>query len=189
MSSNIGEYKLETKKYLPTSSITVELNDLCNVPNIDDKIILQNFDTVNIKTFENEYDTKTINEYLKTHQKVLIKGLYPGVGKSTLAKNYDNNALFVCPYNTLCQQLRIDNYNAITYSKLFGLVGSDEEMKNLKKFNIDEYNTIVFDEIFLYEPKRLKRIAEIMNRYPEKHFIAKVIVTKEAHPDLITQII
>lgn len=163
MSSNIGEYKLETKKFIPTSSIIVELNDLLDIPN---------FDNINTKTFTNEYDTKTINKYLETHNKVLIKGLYPGVGKSTLAKNYDNNALFVCPYNTLCQQLRIENYNAITYSKLFGLVGSDEEMKNLKKFNIDEYKTIVFDEIFLYEPKRLKRISEIINQYPQKVFIA-----------------
>ncbi len=163
MSGNIGEFKQEIKKFLPTSSIYVELNNLYEVPN---------FDNVITKTFENEYDTKTINEYLKTHNKVLIKGLYPGVGKSTLAKNSDNNALFSCPYNTLCQQLRIDDYNAITYSKLFGLVGSDEEMKNIKKFNIDEYNTIVFDEIFLYEPKRLKRVSELMNQYPEKHFIA-----------------
>ena len=137
MSSNIGEFKLETKKYLPFSQIIVELNDLCNVRNIDDKIIIPNFENINIKTFDDEYDTKTINEYLKTHKRVLIKGLYPGVGKSTLAKNFDN-ALFVCPYNTLCQQLRIENYNAITYSKLFGLVGSDEEMKNLKNFKIDE---------------------------------------------------
>lgn len=163
MSSNIGEYKLEIKKFLPSSQITVELNNLCDIPN---------YDNINIKTFADEYDTKTINKYLKTHNRVLIKGLYPGVGKSTLAKNSDNKALFGCPYNTLCQQLRIDNYDAITYSKLFGLVGSDEEMKNIKKYDIDDYNTIVFDEIFLYEPKRLKRISEIMNQYPDKHFIA-----------------
>jgi hypothetical protein len=163
MSGNIGEFKQEIKKYLPTTTIFVELNQLYEVPI---------FDNIKVKTFANEYDTKTINEYLKLHKKVLIKGLYPGVGKSTLAKNSDNNALFGCPYNTLCQQLRIDNYNSITYSKLFGLVGSDEEMKNLKKYNIDDYNTIVFDEIFLYEPRRLKRISELMNQYPEKYFIA-----------------
>jgi len=163
MSSNIGEYKLEIKKFLPSSQIIVELNNLCDIPN---------YDNINIKTFADEYDTKTINKYLKTHNRVLIKGLYPGVGKSTLAKNSDNKALFGCPYNTLCQQLRIDNYDAITYSKLFGLVGSDEEMKNIKKYDIDDYKTIVFDEIFLYEPKRLKRISEIMNQYPDKHFIA-----------------
>ena len=57
----------------------------------DDKIIIPNFENINIKTFDDEYDTKTINEYLKTHNRVLIKGLYPGVGKSTLAKNYDKN--------------------------------------------------------------------------------------------------
>ncbi len=51
----------------------------------------------------------------------MIKGLYPGVGKSTLAKNYDKNALFISPYNVLCQDMRSDNYDAKTFAKLFGL--------------------------------------------------------------------
>ena len=46
------------------------------------------------------------------------------------------------------------------------------EMKNKAGLNIDEYKTIVFDEIFLYTPSELKRISQIMNQYPEKHFIA-----------------
>jgi len=163
MSSNIGEYKLETKKFIPTSSIIVELNDLLDIPN---------FDNVNIKTFANEYDTKTINKYLQTHNNVLIQGLYPGVGKSTLAKNYDKDALFISPYNVLCQELRSDKYDAKTFAKLFGLFCFDVEMKNKAGLNIDEYKTIVFDEIFLYTPSELKRISQIMNQYPEKHFIA-----------------
>lgn len=172
MSSNIGEYKLETKKYLPFTPIIVELNDLCNVRNIDDKIIIPNFEHINIKTFNDEYDTKTINEYLKTHNRVLIKGLYPGVGKSTLAKNYDKNALFISPYNVLCQEMRSDNYDAKTFAKLFGLFCFDKDMKTKGTLNIDEYKTIVFDEIFLYTPSELKRISQIMNQYPEKNFIA-----------------
>ena len=68
--------------------------------------------------------------------------------------------------------MRIEGYKAITYSKLFGLFASDKEMKNLKAFDISEFSTITFDEIFLYEPARLKRISELMNRYPEKQFLA-----------------
>lgn len=162
MGDKIGNFKYENKKYLPESAIQVCFNDLLKIPEF----------TVNTKEFTNEYDTKTINEYITTHKKLLIKGLFPGVGKSTLAKNYDNTALFNCPYNTLCQQLKIDEYNAITYSKMFGLVGSDEEMKNRKQYDIDNYKTIVFDEIFLYEPRRLKRIAELMKQYPDKNYIA-----------------
>lgn len=162
MGDKIGNFKYEDKKYLPDSPIQVCFNDLLKIPEF----------TVNTKEFTNEYDTKIINAFIKEHKNLLIKGLFPGVGKSTLAKNYDNTALFNCPYNTLCQQLKIDEYNAITYSKMFGLVGSDEEMKNIKQYDINNYKTIVFDEIFLYEPRRLKRIAELMKQYPDKNYIA-----------------
>jgi len=60
-------------------------------------------------------------------------------------------------------------------------VGCNEEMKNRKQYDIDNYKTIVFDEIFLYEPRRLKRIAELMKQYPDKILYCNwVIVTKEA---------
>lgn len=163
LSTEIGEFKIERQKYLPQTKLEVKKNCLMKIPL---------FDEIHLKTFQDEYDTKVINEYLNGHKRVLIKGLFAGVGKSTIAKNYDNGALFNCPYNTLCQQLRIDNFKAITYSKLFGLVGSDEEMKTIQRYNIEDYKTIVFDEIFLYEPKRLKRISELMEQYPEKNFIA-----------------
>ncbi len=162
LSSNIGEYKLEENKYLVNKKIQVNQNEL-----IKPKL----FDTT-LKTFENELDTKTINEFVKNNKQILIKGLFPGVGKSTLAKNYDNKSLFVCPYNKLCQVLRQDDYEAITYCKLFGLVGSDEEMKHIQEYDLSEYKTIVFDEIFLYEPTRLKRISQLMLSHPDKYFIA-----------------
>lgn len=162
LSSNIGDFKLEENKYLVNKQIQINQNELL-------KPKLFNTD---LKTFENEFDTKTINTYVSTHKQILIKGLFPGVGKSTLAKNFDNKSLFVCPYNKLCQVLRQDDFDSITYCKLFGLVGSDEEMKHLKEYDLSEYKTIVFDEIFLYEPTRLKRIHQLMISHPEKYFIS-----------------
>lgn len=164
MSNKIGDFKFEYDKSLPNQKIEIVANKLIDI---------NDFSKPKIKIFDDELNTKSINQYIKDENKIfLVKGLYPGVGKSTLCKNFDNNALFVCPYNTLCQNLRIDGYNAITYSKLFGLFGSDEETKLMKTFDISEYSTIVFDEIFLYEPQRLKRVADLMQAYPEKYFLA-----------------
>ena len=162
ISSKIGEYKLEDNKYLVNKPIQINTNEL-----VKPKL----FDTT-LKTFTNELDTKTINEFVKNNKQILIKGLFPGVGKSTLAKNFDNKSLFVCPYNKLCQVLRQDEFDSITYCKLFGLVGSDEEMKHIQEYDLSQYKTIVFDEIFLYEPTRLKRISQLMLAHPEKYFIA-----------------
>ncbi len=162
ISSKIGEYKLEDNKYLVNKQIQINNNELMK-PKI--------FDTT-LKTFTNELDTKTINEFVKNNKQCLIKGNFPGVGKSTLAKNFDNKSLFVCPYNKLCQVLRQDDFDSITYCKLFGLVGSDEEMKHIQEYDLSEYKTIVFDEIFLYEPTRLKRISQLMNANSDKYFIA-----------------
>jgi hypothetical protein len=162
LTDNIGDFKIETGKYLVDKKLSVEENELL-------KPELFKIDT---KIFKDEYKTNEINKFIEQHKNILIKGNFPGVGKSTLAKKYDNNCLFVCPYNKLCQVLKTEGYNAITYCKLFGLVGSDEEMKNVKSFDFADYKTIVFDEIFLYEPQRLKRISKLMQENSNIHFIA-----------------
>lgn len=162
LSSNIGEFKIEKDKYLLNTPLILIENELKQINQY--KSIL--------KTFEDELDTAHINKYMEEPKAILIKGLYPGVGKSTLCKNNDKKCLFVCPYNKLCQVLRTEDYDSITYSKLFGLVGTDQEFKHIKKYDLSEYNTIVFDEIFLYEPRRLKRVAELMQEHPEKKFLA-----------------
>ena len=164
LTKRIGDYKIEKHKYVVNKHIHIFLNELVNI---------QKYDVVP-KIFDNEFDTVTINEYISSNKQkpLLIKGNYPGVGKSQLCKNYDSNCLFVCPYNKLCQVTRTDGIDSITYSKLFGLISTDIEMINVKRYDISKYNTIVFDEIFLYEPARLKRISELMESNKDKIFMA-----------------
>ena len=80
----------------------------------------------------------------------------------------------VCPYNNLCQEFGKQNITAITFDKLFGLVLStdDSQKFSVKKFDIDEYNTIVFDEVFLHTPKKLKMINQFIIENPNKYIIA-----------------
>jgi hypothetical protein len=163
LSNEIGEFKIEENKYLINKPIVLEDNKLIDI---------KDFSKLQITEFEDERDIPLMNEYITNNKNVLIKGLYPGVGKSTMCKDFDKKALFVCPYNKLCQNTRTENFDSITYCKLFGLIGTDKEMSFIKEYDLSNYKTIVFDEIFLYEPQRLKRISELMKKYPDKYFLA-----------------
>ena len=165
INNDFGNYKLEKNKHLIDTKIKVNINT--NVEIVD-------FSQINVKTFDDEYDTNTINEYITEVRHVLVKGNYPGTGKSTLALNFDSKCLMICPYNNLCQEFGKQNITAITFDKLFGLVLStdDSQKFSVKKFDIDEYNTIVFDEVFLHTPKKLKMINNFIIDNPSKYIIA-----------------
>lgn len=157
INKQIGGYKIEECKFVPEKYLYIESNELVNI---------QDFDHPTIKTFTDEYDTKAINEHCNNKTPELVKGLYPGVGKSTLCKNFDSESLFILPYNKLCQNVSIEGFNAITFSKLFGLYGGDKEIKEIKAYDVSDYKTIVFDECYLHEPSRLKRIFHFIQANP-----------------------
>jgi len=163
LKNEIGNYKIETGKYMDNVQLKIYDNEL---------IEIEDFSKVETKIFDDEKDTETINKYLDENKNVLVKGEYPGVGKSTLCKNYDNNSFFVLPYNKLCQNIRQEGHDAITYNKMFGLYKDDQILKNMKSYDLDEYETIVFDEAFLYTPDRLKRLSQLILKYPNKSFFS-----------------
>lgn len=163
LTKTIGDYKIEESKYIPEKKITLEVNEL---------IKFEDYSKVQLKTFTDEKNTVEINKYIASNNKLLIKGEYPGVGKSTMCKKFDDNSLFILPYNRLCQNLKTEGYDAITYSKAFGLFKDDVEMNNIKRFDMSEYDTIVFDEALLYTPDRLKRLDKMMQMYPDKTFLS-----------------
>ena len=135
-------------------------------------ITITDYNKVNLKTFDDEKDTVTINKYIDSKKRLLVKGEYPGVGKSTMCKKYDDDSLFILPYNKLCQNLKTEGYDAITYSRAFGLYKDDVELKNIKQHDLSSFNTIVFDEALLYTPDRLKRLDKLISMYPEKTFMS-----------------
>lgn len=163
LTDEIGKHKIEVNKYLVDKPIKMEHNEL---------IKFTDYTTIETKEFKDEKDTRDINKYIQDHKVILIKGLYPGVGKSTACKNFDEDAFFILPYNKLCQNIRTDGYDAITYCRAFGLFKDDKEMKNIKSYDLSKHNTIIFDEALLYTPDRLKRLARLINENPDKVFIA-----------------
>lgn len=160
----IGSYKIESNKFVPENELMIRDNEIIE--------IYDYFENNKIKTFKDEYDTKKINKHINKNKNIMIEGLYPGVGKSTLAKNYSKESLFVCPYNKLCQVIKKEGFDSVTYNKIFGLFGAETENTIMKKFDISKYKVIVFDEIYLYEPIRLKKIDLLIKSNPDKIFMA-----------------
>ena len=161
LSNKIGNFKIETGKYMIDSKLFIKDNQLIDF--ID-------FDNIKIKTFDDEYNVESINKYLIENKRVMIKSLYPGSGKSQSIKNLGLKTLFILPENKLAQDIlneKNDNINAITFSKLFGLYADDIELERRKEFDLSDYEAIFFDEIAKHSPDRLKRIANFIIKHPK----------------------
>lgn len=162
-SDRIGNFKFEFNKPLCGEVITKFKNKMPMVNEIKIESI----------TLKNERDKVEINSVFDKLSNVLLLGNLPGVGKTTTACNYEcKKKLFVCPYNKLCQAMRKKGIYAITLNMLLGIGCNDASNKKMKKYDVTDYDCIVFDEIFLYNIANLKRIKEFMLMYSDKKFIA-----------------
>ena len=157
LSDKIGNHKIERDKFLINSEIKCNDNEL-------PKIHITNIREHNIN---NEYDNQELLSIMKD-KNIFLKGVLPGVGKTSACKNYEN-PLFVSPYNKLCQDLRKSGYNAITLNRLLGQ-GIDEHMK-FKKYDTSSYHCIVFDEMLLYNPHQLYSIQMYMEQNNDKRYL------------------
>ena len=92
--ADIGDWRLEEKKTitLPTQLYTHKFNEVREIPKIS-----------NIKVeVEDEWDTKTICEKIMLRNPVIIRGKFPGTGKSYIGEYFQKmgkNVLFVVPTN------------------------------------------------------------------------------------------
>ncbi len=120
-----------------------------------------NFDNIekNIIILKDERDKEELKN-ISINNNIFFKGLYAGCGKTTACSLFEGNKVFITPYNKLCQQLRIkyNNSKAITFNKLFGLNLSDEKNYKSKDYNLDGIKCIIFDEVLLYNVRRLQKI-------------------------------
>ncbi len=160
--SKIGGLKFESGKYC---------NDRPVKQIVNEPFIVQNRVVNEIKIID-EYDKNEIKDIFDKHDKVLIKGLFPGVGKTTSVLNYENHKiLFVPPFNKLAQQIRTKGHNAATLNMLLGFYGEGEEYTHFKGSNIDEYDCICFDEVMINPPNILKKIDLFMKQHPDKKYL------------------
>ena len=76
LNNEIGCYKIEVGKYLSDKPIVIKEKKLIDI---------FDFSNIAIKTFVDEYE---INNYLALNKVVMLKGKYPGVGKTEAIKKF-----------------------------------------------------------------------------------------------------
>ncbi len=109
---------------------------------------------VNQIQIKDEFSSSEMNQMFELHKQVLVKGDFPGVGKSFAGEHFmPKKTLIVTPTNTLGLTKQIETgIKAVTLNRLFGWGKNDQAVNRKKPLNVNDYNCIIFDEIFLYDP-------------------------------------
>ena len=158
--NKIGGVKFESCKIPINKKITMFKNELIEFKQPE----------VNVIKLNDEYDVVEMRDKLQKYDRVLMKGLLPGSGKTTSVKNSGYNLEFITPFNKLCQELRKENFNSVTLNKLLNINIMGEYNKKAKQHDISQYEAICFDEIPLYGPHYLSKIYNFMNKSDKKIF-------------------
>jgi hypothetical protein len=142
---------------------------------IDIKQYLQINKIVDLKLID-EYDDKELAKVLLENNKTLILSELPGAGKTTsLIKACKINkwrVLVICPYNNLSRSIKKDfKIDSITLNKLMGNVENIEGIK-MSKYNTDDYDCFIFDEIYCHSTYNLNMIYEFMNNNKNKYIFS-----------------
>ena len=157
--TDIGTWRLEEKKTitLPTQLYTYKFNEVPEIPKI-----------CNIKIeVEDEWDTKAICEKIATRNPVIIRGKFPGTGKSYVGEYFQQmgkNVLFVVPTNRLLQEKEVE---ATTYNKFFSIAVHEDVGEKLPAFDYSPFNVVVFDEVYMSNLYVLDKVRRFIKENPD----------------------
>ena len=149
----IGDWRLEEKTItLPTQLYTYKFNEVPRIPKIS-----------NIKAeVEDEWDTKTICEKIMLRNPVIIRGKFPGTGKSYIGEYFQKmgkNASFVVPTSRLLQET--------TYNKFFNIAVHEDLGEKLPAFDYSPKKVVVFDEVYMSNLYVLDKVRRFIKENPD----------------------
>jgi superfamily II DNA or RNA helicase len=82
------------------------------------------------------------------NNKLIIKADIAGAGKTSsfinYIKSYNKNALFICPWNSLCFNLKSKGLDAMTLDKVIGLRFNGHDFKEGKGLDINDYDKLEY---------------------------------------------
>jgi hypothetical protein len=178
----------DTNSYEAIGKLKYEVEDDISINNLIDIVENKN---VHTDIYENEvipiliesekYFDKTnknsievYNNEISKHlnKNVCILGQCAGSGKSSSCLQVTGNVLVVCKFNALCIERRNEGHNSITLNKLLGIGFDGTNDKNMKAYDISEYDVIVLEEIGLYDTYNLIRIKSFIDNNKDKKFLA-----------------
>jgi len=149
-------------------------NDCVNHRMGQDKNKLCELETTKVNEIEikDEYDTSEFKKIFDKHNRILVKGVLPGVGKTTAVKNYGGKTLFVTPFNKLASEIRRSGHNVTTVNKLLGIFGDGREYRKMKPMDVGAFENICFDEVYMNSPSYLRKIDRFICQHPDIKFLA-----------------
>ena len=157
--TDIGTWRLEEKKTitLPTQLYTYKFNEVPEIPKIS-----------NVKVeVEDEWDNKTICEKIMLRNPVIIRGKFPGTGKSYIGEYFQKickNVLFVVPANRLLQEKEVE---ATTYNKFFSIAVHEDVGEKLPAFDYSPFNVVVLDEVYMSILYVLDKVRRFIKENPD----------------------
>ena len=166
--NSLGGYKIEYETRSTEMNLNIKSNQVFKIAE---------FKPI-IKQFDDEYNINNIVSYIKNTGNMLIKSKYAGCGKSyitTKMTDDKNKAVYITPTNILCKAYKIKQFNSKTIYKFLGLGFDGQKATNLNKEILnkkEDYDIIIFDEIYLYKLSFLQLIYKRMLNNPKKIFIA-----------------
>ena len=116
---------------------------------------------------EDEWDTKAICEKLMLRNPVIIRGKFPGTGKSYIGEYFQKvgkNVLFVVPTNRLLQEKEVE---ATTYNKIFSISVHEDVGEKLPAFDYSPFNVVVFDEVYMSNLYVLDKVRRFIQENPD----------------------
>jgi len=155
-------------------------------PNYDTKSVIENKNELDVVPstvikeikIKDEFNQELFNEVFNKNTIVILKASIPGAGKTTCLKKYaeyigKDRVLFVAPYNTLCFEFKEEGFDSCTLYQLLCIrLQGNTDVQSRSRFSIEDYDCIVFDEIYCYATKNLQRIKNFMEENFEKRFFA-----------------
>ena len=170
VSQKLGGYKLELDAKVKGEMLHLaenknhEFHDYSRLNVIDFEA-----DEKEYKTSEN-FIKKALN-FLAENNNVMIEAEYAGSGKSYVSQKFDETALIVAPTNVLIEDIQEDNDNDAT--TIYKVLGLDKDGRKVSDgVDLNEYKTVVFDEVCLNTENIYYKISKLMQRYKEIKYIA-----------------
>ena len=157
--TGISTWRLEEKKTitLPTQLYTYKFNEVPEIPKVS-----------NVKVeVEDEWDTKTICEKIMLRNPVIIRGKFPGTGKSYIGEYFQKmgkNVLFVVPTNRLLQEKEVE---ATTYNKFFSIAVHEDVGEKLPAFDYSPFDVVAFDEVYMSNLYVLDKVRRFIKENPD----------------------
>ena len=153
----IGDWRLEEKHIitLPTQPYKYKFNELPEIPKIKN---------INI-SIEDEWNTESICKKVIKQNPVIIRGKFPGTGKSYIGQHFqkmNKNVLFVVPTNRQLQEIQDKGIEATTYNKFFSIAVHEDVGEKLPIYDYSPYDVIVFDEIYMLNLYTLNKVWQFM---------------------------